>query len=92
MARLLCRSSNVRTPRKHLAAMQGAFLCLLNDRISNHPEMGRNPAQTRADIDFSACTDEMAAPENRALGRAFQGAEIGSNRTTKKIFSPAILY
>lgn len=72
--------------------MQGAFFVSAERQGPNHPEMGRNPAQTRADIDFSACTDEMAAPENRALGRAFQGAEIGSNRTTKKIFSPAILY
>lgn len=54
--------------------------------------MGRNPVQTRAGIDFSACTDEMAALKNRALGRAFQGAEIGLHQTAEKIFSPAILY
>lgn len=48
--------------------------------------------QTRAGIDFPACTDEMAAPEKRALGRAFQGAEIGPHQTAEKFFSPAILY
>jgi len=48
--------------------------------------MGSNPAQTRAIIGFLDCGDWMAAPENRALGRGFQGDEIGPIGPLKKIF------